>query len=224
MKKILILNLLLLLVLSCSPNKTNEFLNKNNYKKIDLIQNAEFEKKIYWDLELATVFFNYEDITDFIQNKIETLELKYETSEKLNDFQKCLEHLEALFLLSNRVDYFFLDVELLAPKIFNLFESGNVKILDKGTNRFQKELLFFDEKEEFEMPNIPNRDNIFLQTHRLVISHTYRYYCLSDGKIFFSTRDYFRFPYLYDPKIYPEVYDYPDIFEINAKFNKISKQ
>jgi len=30
-----------------------------------------------------------------------------------------------------------------------------------------------------------------------------------------------RFPYFYEPVIYPEIYDYPDIYEINAEFNRI---
>ena len=223
MKKAIILILIILLFSCCSYNKVKDLCNKYNCKKIELLQNVEFEKMVYWELELATVFFDYDDILNYIENKLETLENESGTEKKINDFTKCREHLEALFLISDRVNYFSLDVELLASKIINLLESGNVKILYKKTNKFQKKFIIFDKIENFEMPVISENKTSFLFTHRWFISHTYRYYCLSDGKIFCSTRDYFRFPYYYNPVIYPEVYQYPDIYEINPEFDKISK-
>jgi len=224
MKNIKVLISIVLLLSGCSYNKVKDFCNQYNCKKIDLLQNKEFEKMIYWDLELATVFFNSDDILNYIENKIETLEKESGTEKKINDYTKCREHLEALFLISDRVNYFSLDVELLSSKIINLLESGDVKILDKKTNKFKKKFIIFDKTEDFEMPEISENKTSFLMIHRCSISHSYRYYCFSDGRLFFSTRDYFRFPYYFNPVIYPEIYKYPDNFEINPKFDKISKQ
>jgi len=221
MKKIIVPVLLTLLISGCSSNKMKPFCDRYNCKKIDLIQDNKFEKTIYWEFEFAAVFFDYDDIKTFIENKLEALNNEAGNRKKINDYAKCREHLESLFLISKRVDYLSLDVELLASKMTDLLESGNVKIMDKRTNKFQKDFMIFDKKEEFKIPEILNNEGHFLSMHRLTISHTYRYYCLSAGTIFFSNRDYLRCPYFYEPVIYPEIYDYPDIYEINAEFNRI---